>query len=247
MTDHPTYQSFDDLLADIGKQAMESIRLNANAYTVNTLTGARGAFGERIMVLLRDVGYSEILRLMADDRKTASLRLPRFNVEKMEDAVFYSVATHVQALHNAVIDDHCFRWAEGGFLTTMERCAETAEKVVFVRRSRDMRKGAESIRRLLARFEYEGNIPDDFDVGSFAFQMEDLFRPAMNDQALDWLSLSGAGVDRPLLFELAERTKNYYGLSMTDPNRFKKLVSDEIVARWPQESTSVPMEESHDR
>lgn len=245
MNDQEQYGSFDDLVSDIGAQAMDAIRLNATAYTVNTLQGALGAFDERIMILIRDVGYSEILRLMADDPKTAQLQLPTFNVTRLVDAVLFTVATHIRSLHGVVVADHCFRWAEGDFLTTMERCADAAEKIVFVRSSRDMRKGAESIRRLLARFEYEGQIPDDFDVGSFAFRMEELFNPAINDQTLDWLSLNGAGIERALLRELTERTKNYYGLSKTDPARFRTLVSDEIADRWPQNPNSPEMETSH--
>lgn len=245
MTDHDQYGSFDELVSGIGAQAMDAIRLNATAYTVNTLQGALGVFDERIMILIRDVGYCEILKIIAHDPRTARLPLPPFNLTRLEDAVLFTVATHIRSIYGIVVADHCFRWAEGDFLTTMERCADAAEKIVFVRSSRHMRKGAESIRRLLDRFEYEGHIPDDFDVGSFAFRMEELFTPAINDHTMDWLSLSGAGIDRPLFRELTERTKNYHGLSKTDPARFRTMVSDEIVGRWPQKSNSAAKETSH--
>jgi hypothetical protein len=234
VTDRPQYDTFSDLVAGIGKDAMESIRLNAAAYTISTVSGSRDAFSERSMVLIRDVGYAEIIRLMAADGSTAKLRLPNFTLTTIEDAVLFTVATHVYKVHYPFLADHCFRWAEGDFLKTLERCADVAEKVVSVRQSRDMRKIAESIRRTLARFEHEGGIPDDFDPTEMVVQKIEIFRPVKNDQTLDWTRLNAVGIDRPVLFELTERMKNYLNLSGIDRNRFNTLVSDEIAARWPK-------------
>jgi hypothetical protein len=247
VTDQPEYDTFDDLVSGIGAQVMESIRLNAKAYTVSTLEGARRAFSERITVLLRDVGYGEILGLMVEDSRTASLALPEFSPKTMGDAIHFTVASHIYRLHSAVLADYCFKWAEGDFLKTLERCADTAEKVVSLRRSRDMKKMAEFIRRTLARFEHEGEVPAALDVREMINQKTSIFGPAMNDEKMDWASLNSIGIDRPLLFELKERMNNYLNLSGIDHARFLKLVSDEITARWPKKPAPTSMEESNDR
>ncbi len=247
MTDRYQYQTFNDLVADVGAEAMNSIRLNSQYYTVSTLSGARAAFSERTMVILRDVGYADILKLMAEDEKTASLRLPDFSVTKMVDAIFFTVASEVYRLHYYVLVDYCFKWAAGDFIRTLDRCAEAAEKIVSVRRSRDVKKMGESIRRMLSRFEHEGQIPEDLDDRTLIHSKTIIFRPVMNDQTMDWASLNALGIERPLLFELTERLKNYLDLSGIDGSKFRKLVSDEIAALWPKNPPLAAQEESYDR
>lgn len=229
-----TFATFSELLTWVGNQALDTIRFNGSTFSVNTVDGAQRAFASRTAGILRDIGYLDIIRLMAEEAWTACLRLPDFPAKTIEDAVLHAVAAEVQRTHTEALENHCFAWAAGEFLTTLEETAVAAEKVVSIRASRSTRKTAEVVKRILQRLEHQKDLPQTLDIGFSMAQIATIFNPVVNDPRADWSTLNTLDIDRARLFELMARLKNYSDLYGIDRDCFNKMVSDEATKRWPR-------------
>lgn len=228
MSDNPHYDSFDELVAGIGGQAMDTLRANSAFRTISTLTGSHNAFRERCSVILASIELSSILKLLSE-AECGHWTMPE-HAGTLARAVRFAVIDQIDAAFKGRRIDHCFEWAAGTLLATLERCAEAAGKVVSIRRSRDVASAGESIGRFLARVRHEGRIHQQDEFASFLEARSTMFRPVVNDQWADWDALGRIGIDRPHLFELMTLVTNYVCLYNTDRQRFLKLAADELHA-----------------
>lgn len=228
------YDSFEALVADIGGEALETIRDNSKFYTISTLTGSRNAFRERCSVILSEVTFPDLLKLISE-ADCGQWTTPE-HAGTLARAVRYAVIDQIDAAHTSKRIDLCFDWATGNFLSTLERCAEAAGKVVSVRQSRDVASAGESIGRFLARVRHDAKIVQQDDLLSFLEARSMMFRPVVNDQWADWEAFRRIGIDRPYLFELMTLVTNYVNLCNTDRKRFLKLVADELQTETARRS-----------
>jgi hypothetical protein len=229
VTDQPEYDTFGVLVADIAAKAMQTLRANSKFQTISTLTGSHTAFRERCAVLLADIEFSTLLKLVSEE-ECGRWAMPEHG-GTLEQALRFAVVNYIDDVYKDWRIDHCFEWAAGNLLATLERCAEAAGKVVSIRSSRDVASAGESIGRFLARVRNEGRIPQQDEFVSFLEARSTMFRPVVNDQWANWEALGRIGIDRPHLFELMTLVTNYVCLHNTDRERFLKLAADELHAK----------------
>ena len=222
------YENLEALVEAVGQEAMKTIRVNAAAYTFNTVTGSHDVFHKRCSLLLSDIDLPHLLTLLSV-ADCGHWQMPE-HAGSLDRAVRFAVLGQIDAAFHERRIDLCFEWADGKLFSTLEQCAAAARKVTAVRASRDIASAGESIERFLARVRHLGRVPDFDDLYEMLVSRSVMFRPVVNDQWADWETLRSKEIDKPYLFELMTRLANYACLRNESRERFIALVNREAAS-----------------